>query len=93
MEGFFGPAALFFHVIEGVGAFILPNELLFGLGRSALTKGTARGEQVDQQIDTGMVFVKTTVIALPDLPVGGVKNSGYGRELSAAGIHEFAERS
>ena len=45
-----------------------------------------------RQIDNGMVFINSAAVLMPDLPFGGVKNSGYGRELSAAGIKEFVHK-
>jgi hypothetical protein len=60
--------------------------------RKFLTKNIERGKRVARQIETGMVFINTATWTQPDLPIGGVKNSGYGRELSALGIAEFVNK-
>ena len=73
-------------------AVALANNSPFGLGGSVFTANAERGREVARRIDTGMVFVNSAAVSLPDLPFGGVKNSGYGRELSAAGIHEFINK-
>ena len=91
-QEFFGPVALFFRVADEAAAVALANDSPFGLGGSVFTKDTERGLQVARAIDTGMVFVNSAAVSLPELPFGGVKNSGYGRELSAAGILEFVNR-
>jgi len=59
----------------------------FGLGGSVVTKDPERGKRIAAQMDTGMVFINDTIISGPDLPFGGVKNSGLGRELSDLGMH------
>ncbi len=91
-QEFFGPVALFFRVPDEAAAVKLANDSPFGLGGSVFTKDTERGRRVARQIDTGMVFINSAAMSTPELPFGGVKNSGYGRELSAAGIHEFVNR-
>ena len=91
-EEFFGPVALFFRVPDEDAAVALANNSPFGLGGSVFTQNIERGRRVARRIDTGMVFVNSAAVSLPDLPFGGVKNSGYGRELSAAGIQEFVNR-
>ena len=91
-EEFFGPVALFFRVPDEAAAVALANNSPFGLGGSVFTQDAERGRQVARRIDTGMVFINSAAVSLPDLPFGGVKNSGYGRELSAAGIQEFVNR-
>ena len=91
-EEFFGPVALFFRVADEDAAVALANDSPFGLGGSVFTKHTERGQRVARAIDTGMVFVNSAAVSSPELPFGGVKNSGYGRELSAAGILEFVNR-
>jgi succinate-semialdehyde dehydrogenase/glutarate-semialdehyde dehydrogenase len=91
-EEFFGPVAMFFRVKDEDAAVALANNSPFGLGGSVFTQDAERGRQVARRIDTGMVFVNSAAVSLPDLPFGGVKNSGYGRELSAAGIHEFVNK-
>ena len=91
-EEFFGPVALFFRVPDEAAAVALANNSPFGLGGSVFSQDTERGRRVARRIDTGMVFVNSAAVSLPDLPFGGVKNSGYGRELSAAGIQEFVNK-
>ena len=91
-EEFFGPVALFFRVPDEAAAVALANNSPFGLGGSVFTQDAERGRRVARRIDTGMVFVNSAAVSMPDLPFGGVKNSGYGRELSAAGIHEFVNK-
>ena len=64
----------------------------FGLGGCVFTKDVARGRRVAGQVDTGMMFVNHPTWTTPDLPFGGIKNSGYGRELSSQGIQEFVNK-
>lgn len=91
-QEFFGPVALFFRVPDEAAAVALANDSPFGLGGSVFTQDLERGKRVARQIDTGMVFINSAAVSMPDLPFGGVKNSGYGRELSSAGIHEFVNK-
>lgn len=91
-EEFFGPVALFFRVKNEEEAIALANDSEFGLGGSVFTKDIERGKRVASRIDTGMVFVNHPTWTTPDLPFGGVKNSGYGRELSSLGIQEFVNK-
>ena len=91
-QEFFGPVALFFRVADEAAAVALANDSPFGLGGSVFTQDTERGKRVARQIDTGMVFINSAAVSSPELPFGGVKNSGYGRELSGAGILEFINR-
>lgn len=91
-EEFFGPVALFFRVKNEEAAIALANDSDFGLGGSVFTADVARGKRVASRIDTGMVFVNHPTWTAPDLPFGGVKTSGYGRELSGLGIQEFVNK-
>ena len=91
-QEFFGPVALFFRVKDEDAAVALANDSPFGLGGSVFTKDIERGKRIARRIDTGMVFVNSSAVSTPDLPFGGVKNSGYGRELSGAGIQEFVNK-
>lgn len=91
-QEFFGPVAMFFKVADEKAAIALANNSPFGLGGSVFTKDAERGRRVASHIETGMVFVNSAAVSMPDLPFGGVKNSGYGRELSAAGIQEFVNK-
>jgi succinate-semialdehyde dehydrogenase / glutarate-semialdehyde dehydrogenase len=91
-EEFFGPVALFFRVKSEQEAIELANHSDFGLGGSVFTKDESRGRKVAARIDTGMVFVNHPTWTAADLPFGGIKNSGYGRELSSLGIHEFVNQ-
>jgi succinate-semialdehyde dehydrogenase/glutarate-semialdehyde dehydrogenase len=91
-EEFFGPVALFFPVKDEEEAIALANDSDFGLGGSIFTRDVARGKRVASRIDTGMVFINHPTWTSADLPFGGIKNSGYGRELSSLGIHEFVNK-
>ena len=91
-EEFFGPVAIMFTVKDEAEAIKLANDSDFGLGGSVFTKDIARGKRVASQIDSGMVFVNHPTWTASDLPFGGIKNSGYGRELSSLGIQEFVNK-
>ncbi|HEY9249808.1 MAG TPA: aldehyde dehydrogenase family protein, partial [Rariglobus sp.] len=91
-EEFFGPVALFFRFKTEDEAVALANDSDFGLGGSVFGKDLARARRVADGIDTGMVFINHPTWTTPDLPFGGIKNSGYGRELSGLGIHEFVNK-
>lgn len=91
-EEFFGPVALFFRVKDDEAAIKLANDSDYGLGGSVFTQDIERGKRVASRIETGMVFVNHPTWTAADLPFGGIKNSGYGRELSSHGIHEFVNK-
>jgi len=91
-QEFFGPVALFFRVKSEEEAIALANDSPFGLGGSVFTRDIERGKQVARQISTGMVFVNQATWTAPDLPFGGIKNSGYGRELAELGMQEFVNK-
>ncbi len=91
-EEFFGPVALFFRVKDEEAAITLANDSDYGLGGSVFTQDIERGKRVASRIDTGMVFVNHPTWTAADLPFGGIKNSGYGRELSSLGIQEFVNK-
>ena len=89
---FFAPVALIFRVKNEKEAIDLANDSPYGLGGSVITKDVERGKRIARQIETGMVFINQSTWTAPDLPFGGVKNSGYGRELSDLGIGEFVNK-
>ena len=91
-QEFFGPVALFFRVADEDAAVALANDSPFGLGGSVFTQDIERAKRLARRIDTGMVFINSDLTSSPELPFGGVKNSGYGRELSGAGIQEFVNK-
>ncbi|UOA08640.1 NAD-dependent succinate-semialdehyde dehydrogenase [Methylobacter sp. S3L5C] len=91
-EELFGPVALFFKVKNEEEAIALANDSDFGLGGSVFTQDIARAKRVASLINSGMVFINQPTWTSPDLPFGGIKNSGYGRELSSLGIHEFVNK-
>ncbi len=88
-EELFGPVAIVIRARDEADALRIANESEFGLGGSVWTKDTARGERVARQIQAGCAFVNGFVKSDPRLPFGGIKRSGYGRELSLHGIREF----
>ena len=91
-EEFFGPVALFFRVADEDAAVALANDSSFGLGGSVFTKDVARGKRIASRIESGMVFINHPTWTAADLPFGGIKHSGYGRELSSLGIQEFVNK-
>jgi succinate-semialdehyde dehydrogenase/glutarate-semialdehyde dehydrogenase len=91
-EEFFGPVALFFKVKNEQEAIALANNSPFGLGGSVFTQDIERGNRIANQIDTGMVFINHPTWTQADLPFGGTKGSGYGRELAEVGIDEFVNK-
>jgi succinate-semialdehyde dehydrogenase/glutarate-semialdehyde dehydrogenase len=88
----FGPVASVYVVKDEAEAIKLANDSSYGLGGSVYTKDIERGRRVAEQIDTGMMFVNQPTRSQVDLPFGGTKNSGYGRELSHLGILEFVNK-
>ena len=88
-EELFGPVASIIRVADEDAAVRVANDTDFGLGGSVWTQDTVRGERIARQLQCGCAFVNGLVKSDPRLPFGGIKNSGYGRELSRLGIHEF----
>ena len=88
-EELFGPVAIVIRARDENDAIRIANDSPFGLGGSIWTRDTQRGERLARQMQSGATFVNGLVKSDPRLPFGGVKNSGYGRELSHHGIHEF----
>jgi succinate-semialdehyde dehydrogenase/glutarate-semialdehyde dehydrogenase len=88
-EEVFVPVAAVVRARDADDAVRLANLSRFGLGASVWTRDSALGERVAGQIQAGSVFVNGMVKSDPRLPFGGIKASGYGRELAAAGIREF----
>jgi succinate-semialdehyde dehydrogenase / glutarate-semialdehyde dehydrogenase len=88
-EETFGPVAAVVRAKDETDAVRLANDSSFGLGASLWTRDRARGERLAAEIEAGAVFVNGLVKSDPRLPFGGIKRSGYGRELSEYGIREF----
>ena len=88
----FGPVASVYVVENEAEAIRLANDSSYGLGGSIYTADIERAKQIAEQIDTGMVFINQPTNSQAELPFGGTKNSGYGRELSSAGIKEFINK-
>jgi len=86
---FFGPVSLVFRVADEDEAVDVANASRFGLGGSVFTRDLIRGVRVARRVETGMVFVNHPTLVKSDIPFGGVKNSGYGSELTEYGIREF----
>jgi len=88
-EETFGPVAAVVRVGDADEAVRVANDSAYGLGASIWTRDAASGERLARRIESGSVFVNGMVASDPRLPFGGIKRSGYGRELSAFGAREF----
>ena len=89
-EELFGPVAAVIAVKDEAEAVRVANDTVFGLGAAVFTRDAARGERLaTRALEAGSCFVNSFVKSDPRLPFGGIKESGYGRELSSYGIREF----
>ncbi len=91
-QEFFGPVALILPAKDEEEAIAIANDSPFGLGGSIYTKNIEHGKRVASRIETGMVFINYPSVSTADLPFGGIKRSGYGKELSDLGIQEFVNK-
>jgi len=91
-EEMFGPVAAFIVAKNEEEAITIANDSHFGLAGSVWTKDHDRGLKVARQVESGAVFVNAMVASTPEMPFGGIKKSGYGRELSYIGIREFVNQ-
>ena len=91
-QEFFGPVALFFTAKDEDEAIAIANDSPYGLGGSVYTTDIEHGKEVASRIETGMVLINYPSMSAPELPFGGIKRSGYGRELSSLGIEEFVNK-
>ena len=89
-EELFGPAIVVHRVHSEDEAVELANDSVYGLGASIFCTNEARARTLAERLECGMVFINRTPDSEPDLPFGGIKKSGFGRELGPWGIGEFA---
>jgi succinate-semialdehyde dehydrogenase/glutarate-semialdehyde dehydrogenase len=91
-EEFFGPVAVVYRAKDEDHAVEIANGTDFGLGSYLFTTDAAQAERVSDRIEAGMVYVNLVLADSPELPFGGVKRSGIGRELGLLGADEFVNK-
>jgi succinate-semialdehyde dehydrogenase/glutarate-semialdehyde dehydrogenase len=91
-EELFGPVAVVYRVEDDAEAVALANTSGYGLGGAVFSSDIERARAVADQIESGMVWINHLTASQPSLPFGGIKRSGYGRELSRIGVTEFANK-
>ena len=91
-EELFGPVASFFVVADENEAVKIANDSPFGLGGSLWTKNIEKARDLASKIESGAVYINQMMFSDPTVPFGGIKTSGYGRELSHLGIREFTNQ-
>jgi len=91
-EEFFGPVANVYKVANEAEAVALANDTPYGLGSYLFTTDKDQALRIADQIDAGMVYINGTLLDSPELPFGGIKRSGFGRELGRFGIAEFTNK-
>lgn len=91
-EELFGPAAVVYKVSSDEEALALANDTQYGLGGAVFSKDEKRARKIAEQLDVGMANVNLAAADGPDMPFGGIKRSGYGRELGPLGMEEFVNK-